>query len=56
MTNSIDVSIVLPILNEEKNLEELQSKLTEALVKLGREYEIVAIDDGSTDDTFEVLN
>jgi glycosyltransferase involved in cell wall biosynthesis len=55
MTNSIDISIVLPILNEEKNLEELQSKLTEALVKLGREYEIVAIDDGSTDDTFEVL-
>ena len=55
MAESVDISIVLPILNEEKNLEELHSRLTESLAKLGREYEIIAIDDGSTDSSFEVL-
>jgi len=55
MAKSVDISIVLPILNEEKNLEELHSRLTESLAKLNREYEIIAIDDGSTDGSFEVL-
>lgn len=55
MAKSVDISIVLPILNEEKNLEELHSRLTESLAKLGREYEIIAVDDGSTDSSFEVL-
>lgn len=55
MANSVDISIVLPILNEEKNLEELHSRLTDTLAKLGREYEIIAVDDGSTDGSFEAL-
>ena len=55
MTNSVDVSIVVPVLNEEENLKELYSALTEALTKLGREYEIIAVDDGSTDGSFEML-
>ncbi len=55
MAESVDISIVLPILNEERNLEELHSRLTKSLAKLGREYEIIAVDDGSTDSSFEVL-
>ena len=55
MADSVDISIVLPILNEEENLEELYSRLTETLSKLDLEYEIIAVDDGSTDKSFAVL-
>jgi glycosyltransferase involved in cell wall biosynthesis len=55
MANQLDVSIVLPIFNEEKNLEELHSRLTDTLGKLGLEYEIIAVDDGSKDNSFQVL-
>lgn len=55
MPEKIDVSIVLPIYNEEENLKELHSKLTESLNKLGLEYEIIAVDDGSKDNSFNVL-
>jgi glycosyltransferase involved in cell wall biosynthesis len=55
MPDKIDVSIVLPVKNEEESLRELHSKLTDVLNKLGCEYEIIAIDDGSTDSSFNVL-
>ena len=55
MADSVDISIVLPILNEEENLEELYSKITNTLTKMDKEYEIIAVDDGSTDKSFEVL-
>ncbi|MCB0165106.1 MAG: glycosyltransferase family 2 protein [Anaerolineae bacterium] len=51
----IDVSIVIPLLNEVKNLEILYSKLTDALDKLEQSSEIIFIDDGSTDGSFELL-
>ena len=51
----MDISVVLPILNEEENLEELYSRLTDTLSTLDLEYEIIAVDDGSTDRSFEVL-
>ncbi len=53
--DQVDISIVLPIFNEEKNLEELHSRLTETLEKIGLEYEIIAVDDGSRDNSFQVL-
>jgi glycosyltransferase involved in cell wall biosynthesis len=55
MSDSVDVSIVLPILNEEENLEELHSRLTDTLSRTDLNYEIIAVDDGSTDRSFEVL-
>jgi len=49
MTNTPAVSVVVPVFNEEENMSILQSELTAALA--GRDYEIVFVDDGSSDRT-----
>ncbi len=49
------VSVVLPVLNEQDNLEPLHARLTEALEPMGRPYEVVYVDDGSTDGSWDVL-
>lgn len=54
-TPSCDISMVVPIFNEEENIEGLVAELTRALDGTGRSYEILAIDDGSTDGTFAKL-
>ena len=53
--NKIELSIVIPVLNEEENLKELHSRLTESLSKQQLRYEIIIVDDGSTDGSLEVL-
>ncbi|MFB0534330.1 MAG: glycosyltransferase family 2 protein [Anaerolineae bacterium] len=55
MRKDVYLSIVIPVLNEEANLKPLYSELKEALEALGRSYEIVFIDDGSTDGSAQVL-
>ncbi len=50
-----ELSVVVSVRNESPNLVELHAELTHTLEAWGRSYEIIAIDDGSTDDTFEVL-
>jgi glycosyltransferase involved in cell wall biosynthesis len=50
-----DLSVVIPIHNEAPNLEPLHHELTETLGAWGRPYEILLIDDGSTDGSFEKL-
>ena len=47
-TESPDISVFLPVFNEEPNLLPLHAKLNEALKSLGRSAEIVYVDDGST--------
>ena len=50
-----ELSVVIPIRNESPNVEPLFVELTEALDRWGRSYEVLAIDDGSTDDSYERL-
>ena len=50
-----ELSVVIPIRNESPNIEALYVEMTEALERWGRSYEVLAIDDGSTDDSFDRL-
>jgi hypothetical protein len=50
-----EISLFLPVLNEEPNLLPLHLKIDEALARLGRTAEIIYVDDGSTDGGLEVL-
>ncbi|HID89175.1 MAG TPA: glycosyltransferase [Anaerolineae bacterium] len=50
-----DLSVVMPVFNEAGNLPVLHAELKAVLDRLGRSYEILAVDDGSTDGSLEVL-
>jgi len=52
----LDISVVIPIYNEEGNIENLYNELTAALEKIGRSYEVVAVNDGSRDNSYQLLN
>ena len=56
MKESLDVSIVIPVYNEEENINLLYSEIKSAMDKTGCGYEIVFVDDGSTDKTVELLS
>jgi glycosyltransferase involved in cell wall biosynthesis len=51
----IELSVVIPIRNEDASLRELHRELTETLTLWGRPYEIIFVDDGSTDRSFETM-
>lgn len=51
----IEISVVIPVYNEEENLPTLISQLTEVLEGLAKSYEMVFVDDGSTDGSRKVL-
>lgn len=51
----IDVSVVIPVFDERDNIEPLCRKLHESMSRLGRSYEIILVDDGSTDGTWEKM-
>ena len=50
-----EMSVVIPIYNESANIAQLCRELTETLEKWGHSYEIIAVDDGSTDGSFDAL-
>jgi glycosyltransferase involved in cell wall biosynthesis len=50
-----EISIVIPVHNESPNIKPLVEELTQTLGRYGRAYELLIVDDGSTDDSFEQL-
>ncbi len=55
MESRVDISVLVPILNEEESLGELNERLGAVLSSTGRSYEIIYINDGSTDRTQEMI-
>lgn len=51
----MDISVVVPIMNEEESIDELYPRLKDVLGKLGKTYEVIFVDDGSTDQSFNIL-
>jgi undecaprenyl-phosphate 4-deoxy-4-formamido-L-arabinose transferase len=51
----IEVSVVIPVFNEEENLPKLLPRLLPVLEGLGRPYEVLFVDDGSRDGSLEIL-
>jgi len=54
-SQEVAVSVVVPVMNEEQNVRPLFEKLSEQLNALGQSYEVIFVDDGSTDKTFAEL-
>ncbi len=50
-----EISIVVPVYNEEEILPKLYDRVTATLEQMGRTYEFILVDDGSVDRSFEVL-
>ncbi len=53
--NSVKISVVVPLFNEEESLVELYEQLSEAVCSLEKPIEFLFIDDGSTDGSMQVL-
>ncbi|MBV9232247.1 MAG: glycosyltransferase family 2 protein [Chloroflexi bacterium] len=51
----IALSIVVPVMNEQQSVRPLFEKLSEQIEQLGKRYEVIFVDDGSTDNTFTEL-
>ncbi|KPJ61942.1 MAG: glycosyl transferase family 2 [Deltaproteobacteria bacterium DG_8] len=53
--NKVKLSVVIPLYNEEKSLEELYNRIILSLQPLSESFELIFVDDGSTDNSFSVL-
>lgn len=53
--NNPELSLFLPVLDEEDNLRPMHAKIQEALNALGKTAEVIYVDDGSTDKSLEIL-
>ncbi len=54
-SNKAAISVVIPLYNEEKSLAELHNRIILSLQSLSSSYELIFVDDGSTDNSFSVI-
>lgn len=52
---NVDLSVVVPLYNERDSLRQLVREIDDSLTELGRQYEVICVDDGSTDGSDRVL-
>ena len=52
----MDISVIIPLLNESDSLSELHSSIEKVMSSGSYSYEVVFIDDGSTDNSWEIIN
>ncbi len=55
MPDAVELSVVIPVYNEEHTLEPLAEQLSEVLDSLGRSFELIFVNDGSTDHSASIL-
>lgn len=55
MSNKVELSVVIPLYNEEESIGPLYEELSSVLDTLDRTYEVIIVDDGSKDASFERL-
>src|SRR6185369_15049804 len=55
MEKKVEISIVVPVYNEQENVEAVYSAISTAMRAMGCSYEIVMVDDGSSDASYAVL-
>ena len=51
----LDISVVVPLYNEQESLSELTSWIDRVAIENNLSYEIIMVDDGSTDDSWDVV-
>jgi len=51
----LDITVVIPVYNEEESVKELHRQLRDVLGRMGRRYDMIFVDDGSTDNTYRTL-
>ena len=55
METKIDISVVVPLFNEAESLPELHAWITRVMAQHGFTYEIIFVNDGSTDESWSVI-
>ena len=55
MENAVELSVVIPVYNSSEVLPELLRQLTETLEAIGREYDIILVEDASPDNSWTVI-
>src|SRR5262249_15528244 len=55
MSQEVEISVVIPLYNEEENVEELYQSIADVMAEMGKSYEILFVDDGSKDATLKRL-
>jgi glycosyltransferase involved in cell wall biosynthesis len=55
VTTASEISLVIPVYNEEDNLRALAAEIAAAMARVSRPWEVLFVDDGSTDSSLEIL-